>query len=251
MHCCMKRLAQGVSRRRIRTNECLGRAREVAPAAHASTEALAGGAELKASRTCNHPPWRCEWLIDCRCCMNTVAVQRLAQGVSRRQIRTNECLGHAQEVAPAAHASTEALARGGGVLPRHTCNQFHRRCGIRWWCCMHCCMKRLAQGVSSRRIRTNGCFSRAFGGSSRCPCLNGGACWRHRCVGNAARATNSRAVPSFSPALRSFHTHVLRLAHRASPDDRSAPIGAWVVCRERTTRTSVAWPPTMYRAFSL
>ena len=40
---------------RIRTNECLGRAQEVALAAHASTEALAGGAELKASRTCTHP----------------------------------------------------------------------------------------------------------------------------------------------------------------------------------------------------
>ena len=47
------------------------------------------------------------------CCM-----KRLAQGVTRRQIRTNECVGRAQEVATAAHASTEALARGGGVLPR-------------------------------------------------------------------------------------------------------------------------------------
>ena len=51
----MKRLAQGDTRSRIRTNECLGRAQEVALAAHASTEALAGGGELRASRTCNHP----------------------------------------------------------------------------------------------------------------------------------------------------------------------------------------------------
>ena len=55
MYCCMKRLAQGVTRARIRTNECLGRAQEVALAAHASTEALAGGAESKSSRMCNHP----------------------------------------------------------------------------------------------------------------------------------------------------------------------------------------------------
>ena len=55
LHGCMKRLAQGVTRSRIRTNECLGRAQEVALAAHASTEALAGGAEVVASRTCNHP----------------------------------------------------------------------------------------------------------------------------------------------------------------------------------------------------
>ena len=56
LHGCMKRLAQGVTRSRIRTNECLGRAQEVALAAQdASTEALTGGGESKASRTCNHP----------------------------------------------------------------------------------------------------------------------------------------------------------------------------------------------------
>ena len=55
LHACSKCDAQGVTRARIRTNECLGRAQEVALAAHASTEALAGGAESKASRTCNHP----------------------------------------------------------------------------------------------------------------------------------------------------------------------------------------------------
>ena len=55
LHACTGRVAQGVTRARIRTNECLGRAQEVALAAHASTEALAGGAESKASRTCNHP----------------------------------------------------------------------------------------------------------------------------------------------------------------------------------------------------
>ena len=55
LHACIKCAAQGVTRARTRTNECLGRAQEVALAAHASTEALAGGAELKASRTCTHP----------------------------------------------------------------------------------------------------------------------------------------------------------------------------------------------------
>ena len=55
LHACSECDAQGVTRARIRTNECLGRAQEVALAAHASTEALAGGAELKASGTCNHP----------------------------------------------------------------------------------------------------------------------------------------------------------------------------------------------------
>ena len=54
MHGCMKRLAQGVIRRRIRTNGCLGRAQEVPPAAHASTEALACGGGVLSSRTCNH-----------------------------------------------------------------------------------------------------------------------------------------------------------------------------------------------------
>jgi len=45
MVACPGRVAQGVTRTRIRTNECLGRAQEVALAAYASAEALAGGAE--------------------------------------------------------------------------------------------------------------------------------------------------------------------------------------------------------------
>ena len=49
----------------------------------------------------------------------------VAQGVTRRRIRANECLGGALEVALAAHASTEALACGGGVFSSRTCNQFH------------------------------------------------------------------------------------------------------------------------------
>ena len=55
LYACMKCVAQGVTRRRIRTNECLGRALEVALAAHASTEALACGGGVLSSRTCNHP----------------------------------------------------------------------------------------------------------------------------------------------------------------------------------------------------
>ena len=51
-------------------------------------------------------------------------MKRLDQGVIRRRIRTNECLGRAQEVPPAAHSSTEALARGGGVFSSRTCNQY-------------------------------------------------------------------------------------------------------------------------------
>ena len=45
LHACPRRVAPGVTRSRIRTNECLGRAQEVALAAYASAEALAGGAE--------------------------------------------------------------------------------------------------------------------------------------------------------------------------------------------------------------
>ena len=55
LYACMKCVAQGVTRTRIRTNECLGRALEVAPAAHASTEALTAGGGVLSSSTCNHP----------------------------------------------------------------------------------------------------------------------------------------------------------------------------------------------------
>ena len=47
-------------------------------------------------------------------------VMRLAQGVIRKRIRTNESLGRASEVPPAAHAPTEALADGGDVFASHT-----------------------------------------------------------------------------------------------------------------------------------
>ena len=55
LHACTERVAQGVTRARIRTNECLGRAQEVALAAYASTEALAGGAEVKSKPHVHHP----------------------------------------------------------------------------------------------------------------------------------------------------------------------------------------------------
>ena len=55
LHSWIECVAQGVTRRRIRANECLGGALEVALAAHASTEALACGGGVFASRTCNHP----------------------------------------------------------------------------------------------------------------------------------------------------------------------------------------------------
>ena len=55
LHACMKCVAQGVTRRRIRANECLGGALEVALAACASTEALACGGGVFASRMCYHP----------------------------------------------------------------------------------------------------------------------------------------------------------------------------------------------------
>ena len=132
LHACLECVAQGVTRTRIRTNECLGRALEVAPAAHASTEALACGGGVLSSRTCNqfHPPFLC---MPLRCSLAVLhgCMKRLAQGsliavlhphVTRTWIRTNECLGRALEVAPAAHASTEALACGGGVLSSRTCN---------------------------------------------------------------------------------------------------------------------------------
>ena len=54
LYACMKCVAQGVTRRRICTNECLGGAQEVPLAAHASTEALADGGGVLSSRTCNH-----------------------------------------------------------------------------------------------------------------------------------------------------------------------------------------------------
>ena len=60
LHGCMECVAQGVTRRRILTNECLSRAPEVHLAAHASTEALACGGGVLACSTCNHSPWRCE-----------------------------------------------------------------------------------------------------------------------------------------------------------------------------------------------
>jgi hypothetical protein len=55
LHASSKCDAQGVTRARIRTSECLGRDQEVALAAYALAEALAGGAELQASRTCIYP----------------------------------------------------------------------------------------------------------------------------------------------------------------------------------------------------
>ena len=55
LYACMKCVVQGVTRRRICTNGCLGGAQEVPLAAHASTEALAGGGGVLSSRTCNHP----------------------------------------------------------------------------------------------------------------------------------------------------------------------------------------------------
>ena len=71
LHACMKCVAQGVTRRRIRTHGCLGGAPEVALAAHASTEALACGGGVLSSRTIVQPsPWRCGWLIDWQRCMH-------------------------------------------------------------------------------------------------------------------------------------------------------------------------------------
>ena len=173
---CMKRLAQGVIRRRIRTNGCLGRAQEVPPAAHASTEALAGGGGVLSSRTCNQyiPSLA---LSHRRCCMHG-CMKRLAQGVIRRRIRTNGCLGRAQEVPPAAHASTEALACGGGVLSSRTCNHNSILALSHW----RCCMDRLHEApCSGRHPQTDPhqwVLGPCPGGTSRCPCINGGACWR-------------------------------------------------------------------------
>ena len=161
LHGCMKRLAQGVTRTWIRTNECLGRALEVAPAAHASTEALACGGGVLSSCTCNqfHPPF----LPSGSLAVLHGCMKRLAQGVTRTWIRTNECLGRALEVAPAAHASTEALACGGGVLSSCTCNQFHPPfLPSGSLAVLHGCMKRLAQGVTRTWIRTNECLGRAL-----------------------------------------------------------------------------------------
>ena len=116
----MKRLAQGVAGRQIRTYGCLGGAQEVPPAHHAPAEALACGGGVMVCRTCNqfHPPF----LPSGSLAVLHGCMKRLAQGVTRTWIRTNECLGRALEVAPAAHASTEALACGGGVLSSRTCN---------------------------------------------------------------------------------------------------------------------------------
>ena len=81
-------------------------------------------------------------------------MKRLAQGVTRSQIRTNGCLGVAQGVAAAAHASTEALACGGGVLPSRRCNVPFSLAVWYPLAVLHACTKRLAQGVTRRRIRT-------------------------------------------------------------------------------------------------
>ena len=154
--------------------------------------------------------------------------QRLAQGVSRRQIRTNECLGRAREVAPAAQPSTEALARGGGELPRRTCNQFHRRCGIHWWCCMHCCMKRLAQGVTRRRNPHQWVLRPCLGGSSRCPCLNGGACSRHRCVGKPhVQPTHELYPHPHQRWVRFIHMCCVLLTGRHPPTDPHQSVLGW------------------------
>ena len=110
-------------------------------------EEFAGGRAVLVSRTCNqfHPrsihTLSLEVLHGC--------IKRLAQGVNRRRICTNGCLGRTQEIPPADHASMEALAAGGGVLVCRTCNQFHPPSLPSFsLAVLHGCMKRLAQGPS-------------------------------------------------------------------------------------------------------
>ena len=105
------------------------------PAAHASTEALAGGGGVFSSRTCNqHGHESCPH----QCCVACILVAPCSGGVIRRVIRTNGCLGRAQEVPPAAHASTEALAGGAELKASRTCTHPLRRRrhpheSHRWW----------------------------------------------------------------------------------------------------------------------
>ena len=120
-------------------------------------------------------------------------MKRLAQGVIRRRIRTNGCLGRAQEVPPAAHASTEALACGGGVLSSRTCNHNSILALSDTGVDVHGCMKRLAQVRHPQTDPHQWVLGPCPGGTSRCPCINGGACLRRW------RVIKPHVQPQFHP----------------------------------------------------